>query len=547
MFIPCLAHISAHVRFPKMKNLFWLPAAPAHWPKVPGGPARFTLSLVSLSALMWVAAPTPPAVAAPRSDARPRGAVPEVSRGESYVLGAGDGLRVVVTGYPEFSQDAVTIPPDGTVTLPNFGTVRLSGKTRLAVQRELTLILQRKVGLRQPAVAVSITQFRSSVVGSVVLAGDVPRSGTFDIRAGYRLSDLLADAGLQVRLEERQASLTRRGGVRALNLKAAAASPRGGADILLRPGDSITVRQSKAGRITLLGDLMRSGVYEIHRNPLGEMEIAPAARLSDLITKAGGLRSENAAVGSASNSGSGSNPGSAPAGNAAERLVSAAATFSLGGARLSYRGFLQRGGKRWPLDPEAALSAITGPANIRLQNNDVVTVQVVPPAPIPQPLTVYLDGLSNRTGSFQVAPGAGVYELIASAGGLTKAPDEIIASVRRGAQVLPLDLPTLLLSGASGANLKLENGDIVQLREPDTIEVQVAGRVARAGALRLKPGATILDALLAAGNLSIPPGEARLNVWRKAEGGAQRLLPADAAGIVSLRDISTNFALQNGD
>lgn len=478
----------------------------------------------ALSLFFVVAAPISHCVAAPLSKKVSQSS--KVSRGESYILGAGDALRVVVTGFSEFSQEAVVIPPDGTVTLPNFGTLRLSGKTRLGVQRELAAILRRKVGLRDPSIAVSITQFRSSIIGRIILAGDVPRSGSFDIREGHRLSELLADANLQTRLEEQSATLTRRGGTIALNLKAAASTPRGSADITLRPGDSITVRQIQAGRVTLSGDLEKTGVYELHAIPLGggAMELGLQPRLSDLITKAGGLRADSAPVLSA--------------------LGSAAGAVSGAARQASYSGSLQRGNQRLDLNPQLALEQISGPSNIRLRNGDVVTIKLIPP---PQPLTVYLDGLSTRTGSFSMPPGSGVLELLTSAGGLTRAPSEIIASVRRGAQILPLDLSALLLSSQSGANLPLQNGDIVQLREPDVIEIQVAGRVAKPGPLRLKPGATLLEALLASGGLSVPAQDARLNVLRKEKDGTQRVLEADAAGIVGLRDISTNFALQNGD
>lgn len=489
-------------------------------------------------ALMVVASgmtPSLPAGAAPKNGR----AAKTPAKGESYILGAGDVLRVVVAGYPEFNQESVIIPPDGVVTLPRFGTLRLNGKTRLGVQRELTSALARNVGMRNPPLAVSITQFRSQVLGRVVLSGDVPRSGSFDVREGHRLSDLLADAGLQSRLEERRATLARRGSKISLNLKAAAGAPYSAADIVLRPGDSITVTQIKAGRITLQGDVPRTGVYELHPVPLGgeAMELGLAPRLSDLITKAGGLRS---------NKTSGA-PKAAPSviGNTPNGEAPAVEDGTV--TPTSYTGFLQRNGKRLEIDPQAAISQVSGPANITLQSGDFVTIEAVVPPPPVQPITVYLDGSSTRTGSFQVQPGTGVLELITTAGGLTKAPNDIIASVRRGGQTLPLDLLALLLSSDSAANIKLESGDFVQLREPETIEIQVAGRVAKPGPQRLKPGSTILDALLASGGLAVPVEDARLNVLRKEIDGTQRVLQADAAAIVQLRDMTTNLALQNGD
>ena len=77
--------------------------------------------------------------------------------------------------------------------------------------------------------------------------------------------------------------------------------------------------------------------------------------------------------------------------------------------------------------------------------------------------------------------------------------------------------------------------------------MRVAGAVTNPGVLQLKPGSTLLDALLGAGGFSVKAEDARLNLLRKQSDGSQNVMSADAAGIVSLRDISTNYALQEGD
>lgn len=564
-----------------MKKLFWsqptasrsevtrlprifrsIPPIGASRPSVAGAQARKTslsvqawrlsagAALLSMSAAQVLA----PVQAAPAPSARASSGARSGSRGESYVLGPGDALRITVSGYSQFNQEGVVIPPDGTVTLPDFGTLKLTGKTRLGVQRELATRLRRSVGMRNPIIAVSITNFRSSTVGQVILAGDVPRSGPFGIHERHRLSELLAEAGLGSRLEEREAMLTRRGGNRTLNLRAAARSPRGAADIVLLPGDSITVRQLRAGVINLAGDVPRPGAFEMHLLPRGENELDLQPRLSELIFKAGGLRSNAAAILSEENGPSNSTPsGGAAQGRAAQGNTNTntnTAPILLPGSnrRAVYRGILQRAGQRQRLDPEAAITQVNGPANIRLQAGDFVTIEVVPPPPL---LTVYLDSLGDTqlggTAVFKVEPGIGVLELLTSAGGIAKAPDEVVASVRRGAQLIPLDLKALLLSNDNAANIKLQDGDFIQLRQPDSIAIKVAGRVGRPGPLQVKPGSKILDAIVDSGGLSVPAEQVNLSVLRTAQNGTQTVLIANAADIVSLRDVSTNFALQKGD
>ena len=471
-------------------------------------------------ALVPVASPL--ALAAPNAD--------------KYVLGPGDVLSVTVQDYAEFSQAGIIIPPDGVVTLPNYGTLRLSGKTRAQVQNEMTAALKKNVKMRRPIVAVAITTFRSNVLGNVVLSGDVPKPGSVELRAGQRLSDLLANAGLQTRLEEKKATLLRAGKSIPLDLQSVVKSPRGAADLALRPGDVISVRQTEAGRVTVRGAVARAGVYELHRNPsggAGAMELDLKPRLSDLITAAGGLQASATSQGNAVQDGAGAGATSGSGG--------AAQTLANGTFKTSYTASLQRGGARRALDPEAALANIDGPANITLLPGDFVTIQTL------QPITVYIDGLAARPGSFQVAPGTGLLELLTTAGGLTQAPDETVGSVRRGAQTIPVDLSALLLSSEGADNLTLQNGDIVQLRAPESIGVRVAGAVAKPGELQLKPGSTLLDALLSAGGLSVKAEDARLNVLRRQSDGSQKVMSADAAGISSLRDISTNYALQEGD
>ena len=450
---------------------------------------------------------------------------------DKYVLGPGDVLSVTVQNYAEFDQNSIVIPPDGTVTLPNYGTLRLSGKTRVQVQSDMTAALKKNVKMRRPIVAVAITTFRTGVLGKVVLSGDVPNPGSVELREGGRLSDLLANAGVQTRLEEKRGTLMRAGKTIALDLQGAVRQPRGAADVALRPGDVISVRQTEAARITIRGAVARAGIYELHRNPRAgadAMEVELRPRLSDLITAAGGLEASATSQGNAVQDATGGAGGSTNA-------------LANGTFKTSYTASLQRGGARRTLDPEAALANIDGPANIALLPGDFVTIQTL------QPITVYIDGLAARTGSFQVPPGTGLLELLTTAGGPSAAPGEIVASVRRGAQIVPVDLSALMLSSDSASNLTLQDGDIIQLRASETIAVRVAGAVAKPGELQLKPGATLLDALLSAGGFSVKAEDARLNVLRKQADGSQSVMNADAAGISSLRDISTNYALREGD
>ncbi len=453
------------------------------------------------------------------------------SRGAGYLLGPGDVLSLTVNGFPEYSATSIAVPPDGVVTLPRFGTIRLSGRTALSVQSELRGLLVSRLRMRNPSIlALSITSFRPVKVGTVILAGDVPRPGKFEVREGQRLrlSDLLAEAGVGERLEERSATLVRGNRSFNLDLRRAAQTPGSAADVLLRAGDSIAVRALTSGSIRVAGDVARPGAYELHRAPRGELELGASPRLSDLLTKAGWSRG-------GANTKSGGGAGVSGAGGTDVSVPSTGTNVPL------WTGTLQRGGQTIAIHPAEALAGIGGASDIRLRAGDFVSVAQVPP------ITVYVDGLVTRPSSYSLAPGTNVLELLTQAGGLTRPAGEIIAGVRRDGQMLPLDLNALLLSSDSGANLTLRNGDYVQLRAPETLDILVAGQVTKPGTVQVKPGATVFEALNQAGNIVGPAEDVRLSVLRKEADGTQRIMNANASDIVGVRDMSTNYVLQRGD
>lgn len=451
------------------------------------------------------------------------------ARGANYLLGPGDVLSLAVTGYPEYNQPSISIPPDGLISLPAFGTIRVSGRTALSVQNELRAILIQRVRMRNPQLALSITTFRPpapTFVGRVILAGDVPKPGSFDIRPRERVSALLAEAGVNERLEEKSATLVRGNTTMALDLFGAAKTPGSAGDIPLKPGDSIAVRALASGIVTIAGSVARPGTYELHRTPRGESELGAAPRLSDLLTKAGFSNAERGTR----NSEEGKRP-------------FPSSEFPVPRSEVGWTGTLQRGGRSLPLHPDAALSHIGGGDDIPLRAGDFVSVSPIPP------IKVLVDGLVSRPTLYQLAPGTPILELLTQAGGLTRAPGDIVASVRRGNQTLPLDLAALFTSSDSSANLALRDGDFVQLRAPETLEVQVAGQVAKPGPIQVKPGATILDALTQVGGVSssLPVEDVQLRLLRKEADGTQRIINANAVGILSLTDATTNAVLQAGD
>lgn len=493
----------------------------------------------------------PSVLAAPRQG--PQGSQnASASRPASYVLGSGDQIKVSVKDYAEFDVDNVTIPPDGVVSLPFYGTVRVGGKTTAQVEAQLRSILLRE--LKQPRVAVIITKFRDLSIGRVYLAGAVSTPGPVDIREGFRLSELIAVAGgLGGRLEEKSATLTRAGQAPIrLDLAGAIAQPNGSANVRLRPDDVLTVASVRSGRVVVSGDVAQPGTFEMHRDPqLANRELGLSPRLSDAILLAGGLArggasgtapgASGADGGNAGDGAQGNNSGSSAAPSGASGGVSSTGFAS----SVRFTGFLQRGGRRVPLNVEEALRDIGGIYNIPLQPGDFITVEAALP---PAPIKVFVSGFVGRVGSLQVPPGTRLLQAIAEAGGLTKTPDKVQASVRRGRSSIAVNLPVLVLNADSDANLVLEAGDEVRIDEPSIIRVRAAGSFATPGELRLRPGSTLLDALTEAGGSSIKAEDVRLSVLRREEDGKQRIINvSDPSALIGLRSVSENIVLQEGD
>jgi len=513
------------------------------------------LALATAGALLPGAAH--PAHAAPRQGAAARsaarGGAPAGARVGSYLLGSGDQIKVVVKDYPEFNVDNVTVPPDGVVSLPFYGTVRVGGKTTAQVEAQLRSILLHE--LKQPRVSVIITQFRDLTIGRVYLLGAVTTPGPIDIREGFRLTEVLAaSGGLGGRLEEKSASLTRAGQrpVR-LDLALALAQPNGAANVRLQPGDTLNIAAIAPGRVVVSGDVAERGTFEMHRDPqIANHELGLFPRLSDAILLAGGLGQRGASASTSDNgtgarstgsgSGQGTSESAAPSGVAGTNM--GAGIAGLGAGSVHFTGFLQRDGRRVELNVEEALRDVGGVYNIPLRPGDFITIEAVLP---PAPIMVRVSGFVGRVGPLQVAPGTRLLQVLTDAGGLTKTPDKVEASVLRGTRTIAVNLPALLLNADSDANIELQAGDVVQISEPPIIHVRAAGSLTTPGELRLRPGSTLLDGLLEAGNLSIKPSDARISVLRHEEDGSQKTLSADAADLLELRSVTDNVVLREGD
>jgi len=108
---------------------------------------------------------------------------------ESYILGPGDVLEVVIDAQPEFSHQGM-VSPEGLLLIPNVGTVELAG---LTLSEAKTRIVER-VRRRYPfdEIHITLTRVRSF---RVTVSGAVENPGLVMVTAMDRVSDAIKEAG----------------------------------------------------------------------------------------------------------------------------------------------------------------------------------------------------------------------------------------------------------------------------------------------------------------------------------------------------------------
>jgi len=371
------------------------------------------------------------------------------------VLGPDDVISVKVLRHPEYSQESLTIPGSGQINLPDAGAVSIVGQTPTQAARTVARALSSQ--LVSPEVTVVLRKARPR---NVFVLGAVAKSGVYEIGRAWRISDALtAVGGLQGRADETAGTLSRppRTSI-PVDVEEVMTNPSSPRNLLLREGDTLSFRALDAPQVTVSGDVQRPGVVPLRTAP----------RLLDALTFVGDSKEPVART----------------------------------------EAVLYRKGEKIPLDLQGAETTNSAATNIRLQRGDFILVSSIPPLQITvSGPTVFV----RNPGSFSLPPDSGVAQAVAQAG-LTVLPEQVVVRIIRGRQNIPVDLGRAAIDPA--ANKLLQTNDLIDISEPDVIRIAVAGAVKTLGALRIKPGSTIFEALTKAGGLSIPPDEARISLLR---------------------------------
>lgn len=153
---------------------------------------------------------------------------------------------------------------------------------------------------------------------------------------------------------------------------------------------------------------------------------------------------------------------------------------------------------------------------------------------------IYILGQVARPGEYQVRPGMGLLELLASAGGPTPRADLTKAVIIRGrTEALQLNLLEAFVT-SKNPDVKLLPGDVLYIPETDR-RVIILGQVNRPGAYDLLEGQRVADLIAAAGGLTVRAALSRAFVVRGAE-----QIPIDLQKVLA-GDMQANIPVRPGD
>jgi len=214
-------------------------------------------------------------------------AIRSSSATESYRLGAGDVVRVVVWEHPELNNpsgqaqgDAASsgrlIEPDGTMFFPYVGKIQAAGLTPAELREKIAVPLSKII--REPQVDVRVTDFRSQ---RVYVTGEVMTPGPMFLNdSPVGALDAIAIKGGFTELSNRNQILLTRDGVTSILGNGDASRPDSRTTLPLKAGDVVFVPDISDDKIFLLGEFANQKTLIQGRSSIS---------LAEALTQGGGL------------------------------------------------------------------------------------------------------------------------------------------------------------------------------------------------------------------------------------------------------------------
>jgi len=161
-----------------------------------------------------------------------------------------------------------------------------------------------------------------------------------------------------------------------------------------------------------------------------------------------------------------------------------------------------------------------------------------------RPQLVFVEGQLNRPGAYPIQPGWRVADAIAAAEGLKILPERTVATLIRGEQTMPVDLPAILHRGDQRTNYLLQPGDLLSVQQKPAIRVAILGEVKRPGNYDLDADSRVMQAIAQAEGVTEFAALKRAFIDRRGT-----IIPFDLyrASVQGDTSESNNPPLQDGD
>lgn len=533
------------------------------------------LLVVSAAAFATAALALPPA--APR--------LQQVPAPGEYVLGADDVVDIAVANHEDLNT-SVTVRPDGKISLPRAGEVQAAGKTAKALASAIEFELGKTLNHARVTVTVKEVNSRHARI-----IGAVKASGTFVLKPGWRLMDLIAVAGgLSTKPTRITGRLIRSGEVLPFNIEQAVLRPESPDNLVLEPNDLVVLDEQNITRqIHVVGQVSRPGAYDLEENlsivtlmaetggptekaalrqahilrggtqvPVDLQGLLVDGKTDDPMSKwkfqAGDILvvPENqvrfAIMGQVAKPGYYPLPEKATDATLLKVLTLAGGNLTNGDlSKATITRIIDGKATVVPVNIAAMVSG-SAPDNISLRADDVL---FIPEMPLRQ---VHVIGKVNRTGAFDLKEGFTLINLISEIGNPGEGAALSKAYILRNGQQIPLNLHAALVEGRAEptvTNFKLQPGDVLVVPE-NQLRYAVMGQVARPGYYPFPEGKTDVTALSALGEAggsgSGDQGGDLKNagIIRKVNGTAT-LIPVNIEDVLKKGNLASNVALQPDD
>ncbi|MBP7868643.1 MAG: SLBB domain-containing protein, partial [Firmicutes bacterium] len=389
------------------------------------------------------------------------GSVAVAAQGQSaepseYVLGEGDVLSISVFGDGQLSVTA-PIGPDGDVSVPLAGRIRAGGRTAVQLAADIASALS--TYMKNPSVTVNVTQYRKI---RVVVLGQVVRPGAYELPGNASALSAIAAAGGLTDMADVSGitAAPPSGEATCVDYESALMNP--GADVPLQSGAVIYIPRAYR-QVLVMGDVIRPGSYSAVGGAGRGASSTGRMTLLDAIAAAGGVR-----------------------GDARQATV-------------VWNGVRDGVAKTAEAGLGDLIDAPESDSNIVLEPGDVLLVHEGPED------YVSIVGEVARPGVYPLRRNATILDIIAAAGGPTLRADMGRIRVYQGSDVegaskFAVAPDRLLFEGDIQANPEARAGQLIVVPS-GAIRVHITGAVVRPGPVDLVHGATLAEAVSAAGGL----------------------------------------------